>query len=66
LICCSSSRPSSKQVSPQELTRLSSFYRFGGKYVPETLIPALEELEQEYAKAKADPAFQVAACTSQL
>jgi tryptophan synthase beta subunit len=34
--------------------------------VPETLIPALEELEQEYAKAKADPAFQVAVCTCQL
>lgn len=34
-------------------------FRFGGKYVPETLIPALEELEQEYKKAIADPEFQV-------
>uniref|UniRef100_A0A7S0S516 Tryptophan synthase n=1 Tax=Chlamydomonas leiostraca TaxID=1034604 RepID=A0A7S0S516_9CHLO len=34
------------------------FGKFGGKYVPETLIPALEELEQEYRKAQADPAFQ--------
>jgi tryptophan synthase beta chain len=33
------------------------FGRFGGRYVPETLIPALEELEAGYAAAKADPAF---------
>ena len=33
--------------------------RFGGKYVPETLIPALAELEAEYAKALKDPSFQV-------
>jgi len=32
--------------------------RFGGKYVPETLIPALAELEAEYAKALKDPSFQ--------
>ena len=35
------------------------FGAFGGKYVPETLIAALTELEQEYAKAQADPAFKV-------
>ena len=35
------------------------FGKFGGKYVPETLIPALAELEAEYAKAQADPSFQV-------
>ena len=34
------------------------FGRFGGRYVPETLIPALDELIQEYARAKADPEFQ--------
>ncbi|KAL6758116.1 tryptophan synthase beta [Haematococcus lacustris] len=34
------------------------FGKFGGKYVPETLIPALQELEEEYMKAQADPAFQ--------
>jgi len=33
--------------------------RFGGKYVPETLIPALSELEVEYKKAIADPKFKV-------
>jgi len=31
---------------------------FGGRFVPETLIPALEELEQEYHKARQDPEFQ--------
>lgn len=37
------------------------FGRFGGKYVPETLIAALTELEDEYKKAQADPAFKVGA-----
>jgi tryptophan synthase beta chain len=32
--------------------------RFGGRFVPETLIPALDELMAEYSKAQADPAFQ--------
>ena len=31
--------------------------RFGGRYVPETLIPALETLEAAYHEAKADTAF---------
>ena len=30
---------------------------YGGRYVPETLMAALEELEQAYAEAEADPAF---------
>ncbi len=34
------------------------FGAFGGRFVPETLIPALDELSAEYARAKADPAFQ--------
>ena len=34
------------------------FEQFGGKFVPETLIPALEELEHQYADVKHDPAFQ--------
>lgn len=33
--------------------------KYGGKYVPETLISALEELETKYAEVKRDPAFQV-------
>ena len=34
------------------------FGAFGGRYVPETLIPALDELEQAYESAQADPAFR--------
>ncbi|HEU4642001.1 MAG TPA: tryptophan synthase subunit beta [Gemmatimonadaceae bacterium] len=33
------------------------FGAFGGRYVPETLIPALDELEQALDDALADPAF---------
>nr|WP_297429419.1 tryptophan synthase subunit beta [uncultured Actinotalea sp.] len=33
------------------------FGDFGGRFVPEALIEALDELDAEYAKAKADPAF---------
>lgn len=34
------------------------FGTFGGRYVPETLVKALDQLTDEYAKAKADTAFQ--------
>ena len=34
------------------------FGEFGGRYVPETLIPALEELDTEFQKAIADADFQ--------
>jgi tryptophan synthase beta chain len=34
------------------------FGPYGGRYVPETLIPALDELEKEWLEARADPAFQ--------
>jgi tryptophan synthase beta chain len=34
------------------------FGRFGGRYVPETLVPALEELAAAYAAARADASFQ--------
>ena len=34
------------------------FGAFGGRYVPETLIPALDELEQCYESAQRDPAFR--------
>src|SRR5579884_3128466 len=34
------------------------FGQFGGRYVPETLMPALLELEQAYAEARRDRAFQ--------
>ncbi|HST25009.1 MAG TPA: hypothetical protein VLJ76_03375 [Gaiellaceae bacterium] len=31
---------------------------YGGRYVPETLIPALDELEAGWAAAQADPSFR--------
>ncbi|MCA1661516.1 MAG: tryptophan synthase subunit beta [Novosphingobium sp.] len=34
------------------------FGQFGGRYVAETLMPLILELEREYRAAKADPAFQ--------
>src|SRR2546426_9469686 len=34
------------------------FGQFGGQYVPETLMPALHELEAAYDEAREDPAFQ--------
>ncbi|MTI88021.1 MAG: tryptophan synthase subunit beta [Balneolaceae bacterium] len=34
------------------------FGSYGGKFVPEILIPAIQALEQEYLKAKDDPEFQ--------
>src|SRR3989442_4716627 len=35
------------------------FGAFGGRYVPETLIPALDELAREYEKARRDPRCKV-------
>ncbi|MFN8592645.1 MAG: tryptophan synthase subunit beta [Thermomicrobiales bacterium] len=34
------------------------FGQFGGKYAPETLMPALDELEAAYGEARLDPTFQ--------
>jgi tryptophan synthase beta chain len=39
-------------------SRPGRFGIYGGRYVPETLVAALDELEREYNLAKADPAFQ--------
>ena len=33
------------------------FGPYGGRYVPETLIPALDELEREWVAARSDPGF---------
>jgi tryptophan synthase beta chain len=38
--------------------QLGRFGRFGGKYVPETLMPALTELETAYHQYRHDPDFQ--------
>jgi len=37
---------------------LGRFGRFGGKYVPETLMPALAELELAYQQYRQEPGFQ--------
>ena len=34
------------------------FGPYGGRYVPETLIPALDELEREWVAARSDPGFE--------
>lgn len=36
----------------------SKFGDFGGMYVPELLIPALDQLEQAFIEAQADPSFE--------
>ena len=42
----------------QEITTATGrFGKYGGRYVPETLMPAVLELERAYAEASADPAF---------
>ena len=38
-------------------THSDRFGAFGGRYVPETLIPALDELDEAFEGAMADPAF---------
>ncbi len=44
-------------ANPSE-SRPGRFGVYGGRYVPETLVAALTELEREYEIAKADAAFQ--------
>lgn len=50
-----SSTTQGKHPFPDDRGRFGSY---GGKFVPETLMPALQELEEAYAVAKTDPAFQ--------
>ncbi len=51
----SSTSPVNYQAVPDETGR---FGPYGGKYVPETLMPALDELEEAYLQAKGDADFQ--------
>ena len=46
------------RADSQVPTSSGRFGDFGGRYVPETLTPALDELTVEYEAAKQDPAFQ--------
>jgi tryptophan synthase beta chain len=43
-------------TEPETTTR--SFGAYGGRYVPETLIPALDELSGGWAEAQSDPSFR--------
>lgn len=46
-------------TAPSEMTtRPGYFGRYGGRFVPEVLVPALLELEAAYAEVQADSAFQ--------
>ena len=52
-----------ERVKASESTPLSQhqgpyFGKYGGRFVPEALVGALDELERVYNDAKADPAFQ--------
>ena len=51
--------PTSTEPRSRAATGSSDGYfgEFGGQYLPEALMPALEELQQAYLDAKADPAF---------
>jgi tryptophan synthase beta chain len=43
---------------PPRAATVGRFGAYGGRYVPETLMAALDELEREYEKAKRDRKFQ--------
>ena len=45
-------------MSYQEPDPRGHFGQFGGRYVAETLMPALLELEESYKQCQADPSFQ--------
>jgi len=47
----------STATHPTAAKSTGRFGAYGGRYVPETLMAALEELEQAYAEAQTDPAF---------
>src|SRR5438034_4926856 len=48
----------STKTSPNLPDSCGHFGPYGGRYVPETLMHPLQELEDEYARAQKDPAFQ--------
>jgi tryptophan synthase beta chain len=45
-------------VERDDVVATDRFGPFGGRYVPETLIPALDDLEVAFEAAQRDPAFQ--------
>jgi tryptophan synthase beta chain len=53
-----SSPSQTSATASQRPDALGRFGQFGGKYVPETLMPALAELETAFNQYRNDPAFQ--------
>jgi tryptophan synthase beta chain len=53
-----SSRFPKSGTNPKKAAAPGRFGPWGGRYVPETLMAALDELEREYEKAKRDPQFR--------
>jgi tryptophan synthase beta chain len=49
------SKPNSFRIGPDER---GHFGNYGGRFVAETLMPIILELEAAYAAAKQDPAFK--------
>jgi tryptophan synthase beta chain len=54
-VMTASTQANSFRTQPDER---GHFGQFGGRYVAETLMPLILDLEREYTAAKADPAFQ--------
>ena len=50
-----SQQPNSFRTGPDER---GHFGLYGGRFVAETLMPLILDLEKAYAEAKADPAFR--------
>jgi tryptophan synthase beta chain len=50
--------PKNTTFQPNQPDAFGRFGQYGGKYVPETLMPALAELEAAYAQYRNDPEFQ--------
>jgi tryptophan synthase beta chain len=49
---------STRQAGPGESSVEHRYGPYGGQYVPETLMPALAELEQAWLQARQDPAYR--------
>ncbi|HZD35590.1 MAG TPA: tryptophan synthase subunit beta [Nitrososphaeraceae archaeon] len=43
---------------PKDRLDEGKFGRYGGRYIPETLVPPIQELERAYSKFKKDPLFK--------
>ena len=46
------------KLGENKMTKTGRFGKYGGQYVPEIVMPALNELEAAYKKYKEDPEFQ--------